>query len=113
LHLPTGQGSAAGWEYRFDRSVRPSAYRFTLHPATVRPRGVTPLRLPLLHRGFADNFLTISPTYGLFLDATARACQATRIVEFGPSMGISTIYLSAALQNNGGGHLISSELKPV
>ena len=42
----------------------------------------------------------------------ARACKATRIVEFGTSMGISTIYLAAALRDNGGGHLISSELEP-
>jgi len=65
-----------------------------------------------VYHGFADNFLAISPTYGRFLYAIARACKATRIVEFGTSMGISTIYLAAALQDNGGGHLISSELEP-
>jgi predicted O-methyltransferase YrrM/nicotinamidase-related amidase len=65
-----------------------------------------------VYRGFADNFLAISPTYGRFLYATAHACKATRIVEFGTSMGISTIYLAAALRDNGGGHLISSELEP-
>jgi predicted O-methyltransferase YrrM len=43
---------------------------------------------------------------------TARACKATRIVEFGTSMGISTIYLATALRDNGGGHLISTELQP-
>src|SRR5215471_18676987 len=65
-----------------------------------------------VYHGFADNFLAISPTYGRFLYAIARACKATRIVEFDTSMGISTIYLAAALQDNGGGHLISSELEP-
>jgi predicted O-methyltransferase YrrM len=59
-----------------------------------------------------ERFLAVSPLYGRFLYMTARACKATRIVEFGTSMGISTIYLAAALRDNGGGHLISSELQP-
>lgn len=65
-----------------------------------------------IYRGRADNFLAVSPAYGRFLYAIARACRATRIVEFGTSMGISTIYLAAALRDNGGGHLIGTELEP-
>ena len=64
-----------------------------------------------IYRGYADNFLAVSPDYGRFLYAIARACKATRIVEFGTSMGISTIYLAAALRDNGGGHLIGSDLE--
>ncbi len=63
-------------------------------------------------RGFADNFLAVSPEYGRFLYMMARARKATRIVEFGTSMGVSTIYLAAALRDNGGGTLIGSELQP-
>jgi predicted O-methyltransferase YrrM len=65
-----------------------------------------------IYHGYADNFLAVSPTYGRFLYAIARACKATRIVEFGTSMGVSTIYLAAALRDNGGGQLIGSELEP-
>jgi predicted O-methyltransferase YrrM len=65
-----------------------------------------------IYRGYAGNFLNVSPAYGRFLYAVARASKATRIVEFGTSMGISTIYLAAALRDNGGGHLIGSELEP-
>lgn len=65
-----------------------------------------------IYRGYADNFLNVSPTFGRFLYMIARARNATRIVEFGTSMGISTIYLAAALRDNGGGHLIGSELEP-
>jgi len=36
---------------------------------------------------------------------------AKRIVEFGSSFGISTIYLAAALHDNGGGRVIGSELE--
>lgn len=59
----------------------------------------------------ADHFLAVSPAYGRFLYSIARARNATRIVEFGTSMGISTIYLAAALRDNGGGRLIGSELE--
>ncbi|MBJ7544139.1 class I SAM-dependent methyltransferase, partial [Rhodomicrobium udaipurense] len=68
--------------------------------------------LRLIYRGHADHFLAISPAYGRFLYAIARARRATRIVEFGTSMGVSTIYLAAALRDNGGGKLIGTELEP-
>lgn len=64
------------------------------------------------YRHRADNYLAVSPDYGRFLYAVACARKATRIVEFGTSMGISTIYLAAALRDNGGGHLIGSEMEP-
>ncbi|WYX36427.1 class I SAM-dependent methyltransferase [Achromobacter xylosoxidans] len=38
--------------------------------------------------------------------------RATRIVEFGTSMGVSTIHLAAALRDMGGGQLIGTELEP-
>lgn len=65
-----------------------------------------------VYRGYADNFLAVSPDYGRFIYMMARARNATRIVEFGTSMGVSTLYLAAALRDNGGGHLIGSELEP-
>ncbi|MFL0418567.1 O-methyltransferase [Sphingomonas sp. 179-I 2A4 NHS] len=64
------------------------------------------------YRDHAAHFLSVTPGYGRFLYAIARATKATRIVEFGTSMGISTIYLAAALRDNGGGHLIGSEMEP-
>ena len=64
------------------------------------------------YRRYAGNFLAISPAYGRLLYAAARACKARRIVEFGTSMGVSTLYLAAALRDNGGGQLIGSELEP-
>lgn len=64
------------------------------------------------YHGYVENFLNVTPEYGLFLYQCARASKATRIVEFGTSMGVSTVYLAAALRDNGGGHLIGSELEP-
>jgi predicted O-methyltransferase YrrM len=60
----------------------------------------------------AEHFLSVTPDYGRYLYALARARRATRIVEFGTSMGVSTIYLAAALRDNGGGQLIGSEFVP-
>lgn len=64
------------------------------------------------YRGYVDNFLNVTPEYGRFLYQCARVRKATRIVEFGTSMGVSTLYLAAALRDMGGGHLISTELEP-
>jgi len=64
------------------------------------------------YRGYADNFLNVAPEYGRFLYQCARARRATCIVEFGTSMGVSTIHLAAALRDMGGGRLIGTELEP-
>jgi predicted O-methyltransferase YrrM len=55
-----------------------------------------------LYHGLADNYLNVSPQFGRFLYMCARACKAKRIVEFGSSMGGSSIYLAAALRDTGG-----------
>ncbi|GAN68019.1 O-methyltransferase [Acetobacter orleanensis] len=64
------------------------------------------------YHGYVNNYLNVEPAYGRFLYQCARARQATRIVEFGTSMGVSTLYLAAALRDMGGGHLIGTELEP-
>ncbi|OUI87643.1 methyltransferase [Acetobacter sp. DmW_043] len=65
-----------------------------------------------IYQDYSLNLSTISQVYGRFLYMIARNCWAKRIVEFGTSTGISTIYFAAALRDNGGGQLISSELEP-
>jgi predicted O-methyltransferase YrrM len=56
--------------------------------------------------------LAISRETGALLYMLARGCGARTIVEFGTSFGISTLHLAAALRDNGGGHLITSEFEP-
>jgi predicted O-methyltransferase YrrM len=56
--------------------------------------------------------LAVSRETGLLLYMLARSCDARTIVEFGTSFGISTLYLAAALRDNGGGVLITSEFEP-
>jgi len=55
--------------------------------------------------------LAVSRETGALLYMLARSCGARTIVEFGTSFGISTLHLAAALRDNGGGHLITSEFQ--
>lgn len=56
--------------------------------------------------------LAVSRETGELLYMLARSCGARTIVEFGTSFGISTLHLAAALRDNGGGRLITSEFEP-
>jgi predicted O-methyltransferase YrrM len=56
--------------------------------------------------------LAVSRETGLLLYMLARSGGARTIVEFGTSFGISTLYLAAALRDNGGGVVITTEFEP-
>lgn len=56
--------------------------------------------------------LPVSRETGTLLYMLARSSRARTIVEFGTSFGISTLHLAAALRDNGGGQLITSEFEP-
>jgi predicted O-methyltransferase YrrM len=58
-----------------------------------------------------DALLPVSRDAGRFLYAVTRSISAKRVVEFGTSFGVSTIYFAAALRDNGGGIVIGSELE--
>ena len=59
-----------------------------------------------------DFFVPLSPKQGTLAYMIARSIGARRVVEFGTSFGISTIYLAAAVRDNGGGVVIGSEMQP-
>ena len=56
--------------------------------------------------------LAVSRDTGLLLYMLARSGGARTIIEFGTSFGISTLHLAAALRDNGGGQLITTEFEP-
>lgn len=65
-----------------------------------------------LYDRLKDVPLAVSRETGMLLYMLARSSRARAIVEFGTSFGISTLHLAAALRDNGGGHLITSEFQP-
>jgi predicted O-methyltransferase YrrM len=60
----------------------------------------------------SDKFIALDRDQGVLCYLLARALGARRIVEFGTSFGISTVYLAAAVRDNGGGVVIGTELVP-
>jgi predicted O-methyltransferase YrrM len=58
----------------------------------------------------AGIYMPISAPGGNLLYTLIRAARPTTVVEFGTSYGISTIYLAAAVRDNGVGHVLSTEL---
>ena len=58
-----------------------------------------------------DFYLAVSPEEGNLLYILARASNARKIVEFGASFGVSSIFLAAAAKDNGG-TLVTTEVHP-
>lgn len=65
-----------------------------------------------LYGQLKDVPIPVSRDTGALLYMLARASRARAIVEFGLSFGISTLHLAAALRDNGGGRLITTEFEP-
>jgi predicted O-methyltransferase YrrM len=69
------------------------------------------------HAHFADKLVALDPDKAEFCYGLCRAIGARRIVEFGTSFGVSTLYLAAAVRDNcralgGGGVVIGTEHEP-
>ncbi|QWT21494.1 O-methyltransferase [Bacillus sp. NP157] len=58
-----------------------------------------------------DMPLPVSRETGALLYMLARSIRAQSVIEFGTSFGISTLHLAAALRDNGGGKLITTEFE--
>lgn len=61
----------------------------------------------------AGAYLPVSPEGGRLLYALTRAARPHTVVEFGTSYGISTLYLAAAVRDNGAGRVITTEMSAV
>jgi predicted O-methyltransferase YrrM len=59
-----------------------------------------------------DIHLAVSRQTARLLYMLARTGNARRVVEFGTSFGISTLHLAAAVHDNGGGKVITTEFEP-
>lgn len=58
----------------------------------------------------AEAYLPISAEGGRLLYALVRAARPDTVVEFGTSFGISTLYLAAAVRDNGIGRVVTTEM---
>jgi predicted O-methyltransferase YrrM len=58
-------------------------------------------------------YMPVSPEGGDLLYILVRAKCPNAVIEFGTSYGISTIYLAAAVADNGTGHVVTTELSAV
>lgn len=54
--------------------------------------------------------MPVSAVGGQLLYNLVRAVRPATVVEFGTSFGISTLYLAAAVRDNGTGRVITTEL---
>ncbi len=58
----------------------------------------------------ADAYIPIPAEVGKMLYTLARSTNSRTLIEFGTSYGISTIYLGAAVRDNGSGRVITTEM---
>lgn len=59
-----------------------------------------------------DEPLAVERSTGTLLYMMARSMRARTIIEYGMSFAISTLHLAAALRDNGGGTVITTEFEP-
>ena len=59
-----------------------------------------------------DLWLSVSRETGTLLYMLTRSTRARNVIEFGTSFGISTLHIAAALKDNGGGRVITTEFEP-
>jgi predicted O-methyltransferase YrrM len=118
--LPVSAGSTlrapqvAGTLDRLHRRARADMFKIALVAPLVVPHflGFESIDDDRLSRRMRRTFLPVSREQGHMLYLIARSIDARRIVEFGTSFGISTLYLASAVKDNGGGIVIGSELEP-
>lgn len=81
-------------------------------PADAPARGGQSGDYLAFYSRYKDYHLAVSPETGNLMYMLARSMAARTAVEFGTSFGISTLHLAAALKDNGGGRVITTEFEP-
>jgi predicted O-methyltransferase YrrM len=99
---------------RLHRHARMDLFRIALVAPLVVPDffGFRKVDDDRLSRRMRSVYVPVSRSQGQMLYLIARSIDARRVVEFGTSFGISTLYLASAVKDNGGGVVVSSELEP-
>lgn len=96
-----------------DASMAVLEKRFeTMSPAQRDAYFATQADYKSFYGNVKDAHLAVSRETARLLYMLARAAGARNIVEFGTSFGISTLHLAAAVRDNGGGKVITTEFEP-
>jgi len=82
--------------------------RYFFHERTGPWNGMEPRD----HAFMASKLVALDRDKAEFCYMMARAIGARRIVEAGTSWGVSTLYLAAAVRDNGGGTVFGAEYEP-
>ncbi len=61
---------------------------------------------------YRDKLIPVDRRQGQLIYLLCRSLKAARVVEYGTSFGVSTLYLASAVRDNGGGTVIGTELEP-
>ena len=78
--------------------------------AERHPNGFTGASAREQADAYGQLYIPVSPEGGRLLYTLIRASRPSTVVEFGTSFGISTIFLAAAVRDNGTGRVVSTEL---
>ncbi|UHC16361.1 class I SAM-dependent methyltransferase [Methylobacterium currus] len=75
----------------------------------ARDRGLSHDGQPDFYAAMAEAAMPVTPDFGALLYILARSSGARHVVEFGTSFGLSTLCLAAAMRENGGGRIVTTE----
>jgi len=83
--------------------------------AQLRERGAELMRLDSASAqeradALSDFYLPVTPESGRLLYALVRTARPATVVEFGMSLGLSTIHLASAVRDNGSGRVVTTEM---
>lgn len=81
----------------------------TGRPTTPEPEHLTPFERFSARK---DLYMPVDRPFGNLMYSLIRGSGAKTVVEFGTSFGISTIFLAAAVRDNGAGQVITTEFIP-
>ena len=78
--------------------------------AQAHSSGIVEETDPRFYAAMQTAYMPVTPQFGRLLYMLVRLRAARHVVEFGTSFGVSTIFLAAALRDNGGGKVITTEV---
>ena len=95
--------------HRTSKTQDTAIERYYFHERTGPWLGMEPRD----HAFMADKLVALEREKAEFCYMMCRAIGARRIVEVGTSFGVSTLYLAAAVRDNGGGVVFAAENEPI